>query len=81
MIVEYLQATFLFDLRQERLDDRSNLFEAGFVDSYGLVELVGFLERTFSIRLTDSDLTSPRLASIDGMVRMVAEKGGAISHG
>ena len=35
----------------------THLFDEGFVDSLGAVEIVGFVENTFSIEITQKDLT------------------------
>ncbi len=39
-------------------NDEVNLFNYGYIDSFGAVELTGFIERQFAIRLTESDWAS-----------------------
>jgi acyl carrier protein len=41
-----------------------SLFESGALDSFALTDMVGALEREFSIRIPDSDLTPRKFDSI-----------------
>jgi len=41
-----------------------SLFESGVLDSFALTDMVGALEREFSIRIPDSDLTPRKFESI-----------------
>ena len=41
-----------------------SLFESGVLDSFALTDMVGALEREFSIRIPDSDLTPRKFDSI-----------------
>lgn len=51
-----------------------SLIELGILDSFGVVELVEFLEETWSLTILDEDLTKERMGSIIKMSRMVAQK-------
>jgi acyl carrier protein len=41
-----------------------SLFESGVLDSFALTDMVGALEREFSIRIPDSDLTPRKFDAI-----------------
>lgn len=41
-----------------------SLFESGVLDSFALTDMVGALEREFSIRIPDADLTPRKFDSI-----------------
>ena len=66
-----------FIRRQFRVDDagpsirQTHLFESGFVDSAGVVELIAFLEATFRIRLDDDHVFSDDFTTIDGIAAIV----------
>lgn len=60
------------DLRT--LPGDASLIEAGIIDSTGVLELVGFLERTYGLRIADDDLIPENLDSIDRVVRFVESK-------
>ena len=72
-IQAWLEKQFMVDFSSELSPDQ-DLFEAGVIDSFGQVELVGFLERTFKVHFTDEELMSPKMASLSGMVDLVMSK-------
>jgi acyl carrier protein len=47
------------------------MFEAGLVDSAGVVELIAFLESTFKIGLGDDDVFSEEFTTINGIASIV----------
>lgn len=55
-----------------RFSRSSNLWEDGYVDSIGVVELIGFIEATFGVELPDEALFHPDFTSIDGIARIVS---------
>ncbi len=73
-LIGYVESTFLVKLDGNPLSTSSNLFEAGVIDSYGVVEMVSFIERELKVKLTDDELLSPELSSVDGMTSLVAKK-------
>jgi acyl carrier protein len=56
------------------LSGSRSLIEAGIIDSTGVLELVGFLEEQYAIRIEDDELVPENLDSIDNIVRFVARK-------
>src|SRR5688572_13451784 len=75
----YVESTFLVSLDGDLTTD-SNLFDAGVIDSYGVVEMVGHIEREFGVSFTDEELLSPKLSSVRGMAEMVDQKLAASSE-
>jgi acyl carrier protein len=67
------------DLRT--LPGDASLIEAGIIDSTGVLELVGFLERTYGLRIADHELVPENLDSIDRVVRFVESKRSASAYG
>lgn len=65
-IRKYIVENFLFG-EDEGLTDDTSLLEKRIVDSTGILELVAFLEREFSIRIKDEELIPENLDSIDNM--------------
>lgn len=49
----------------------AHMFESGFVDSAGVVELIAFLESTFKIRLDDDEVFSDDFTTINGIAAIV----------
>jgi hypothetical protein len=56
------------------LDDGTPLVTSGVVTSLSLLELVTFIEGTWSLRLEEADLGVSRMDSLDLMVGLVRER-------
>lgn len=52
---------------------RSHLFESGYVDSLGLVQLIAFIEKTFEVKLSEAQLFSEDFTTIEGIAKLVEE--------
>lgn len=50
-----------------------DIFEAGLVDSFGIVELVTAIETAFNIELRQGDLADPRFRTIRGIAEIIQE--------
>jgi acyl carrier protein len=51
-----------------------DLLALGVIDSFGIVELVGFLEERFGIAIEDDDLTPEHFSSVAGIAEFVSSK-------
>lgn len=71
--------TILAELAQAPVpeDPDSSLFEAGAIDSFGVMDLVERLEQTFGIRIPDQDMMPRRFESVSKIVRYVDQHKGA----
>jgi acyl carrier protein len=52
----------------------ASLLEAGIIDSTGVLELVGFLEEAYDIRIADDELLPENLDSIERIMGFVERK-------
>lgn len=59
---------------QNNLPRDQSLIELGILDSFGVIELVEFLEENWEIHIQDEDITRERMGSINKMAQLVAEK-------
>ena len=59
------------------LTDAASLLELGVVDSTGVLEIIGFVERSFGIQVEDDEIVPENLDSIDRITDYVARKRGA----
>ncbi len=67
----FIEDNYLVSFEEEGFDNETNLFENGIIDSFGLVELITFIEGNFSKKFRDDELTSPLLSSISGMISLI----------
>ena len=75
----FIAENFLFGPSDQIRDDESFL-ESGVLDSTGVLQLVDFLEETFSIRVEDNELTPGNLDSIQNITAYLQRKLDGTSH-
>ena len=60
--------------RKRQLQDSDPLLETGMLDSQGVLEVVGFIEETFSITIADDDLVPENFQNIARIAAFVESK-------
>ena len=68
-ILNYLEDEALVDIANIRMDQ--NLLADGFIDSYGFIEMITFLERECGCKLTDEDIQNPGVTSVNGLIAII----------
>jgi len=71
---DFLSANYFLGEDPSQLGASSSLIEAGLIDSTGVLELVGYLEEQFGIRITNDELLPENLDSIENIVGFVERK-------
>lgn len=61
-------------VNREKIRNDSLIFKEGYFDSMGFILLITFLEETFKIKTTDSDLLEENFESIDAISNFVVRK-------
>jgi len=57
--------------RKRKVANDENLLESGVIDSLGILEIVEFLQREFSVAVSDEDLTPENFQNIECMAQFV----------
>jgi acyl carrier protein len=70
-LAAYIQEECLSRSSRVELDYGLNLFDAGIVDSAGLISYIGFIEKTFGINIPDEDLLPENFVSINAIADYV----------
>ncbi len=52
-----------------------DLYDLGYVDSVGLVELLAFISATFNVEIEEDDLLSDEFSNIEGIAKIVCRHG------
>ena len=73
-IRRFLAEIFFLGDDPASLPSSKSLIEAGILDSTGILELIGFLEEGFGIRVEDNELIPENLDSIENIVRFLTRK-------
>ncbi len=72
-IRSFLEETFLFEFGDD-VDDDTDLFKAGVMDSFGYVQLINFLKTEFHIAFTDEEILTNVMVSFERIVAFVRTK-------
>ena len=77
-IRQYLAETLLIEFGDTpgATSEDENLFESGLIDSFGFVQLVSFLEKSFDIKISDDEVMSDSLSSFAKIRSFVEAKVG-----
>jgi acyl carrier protein len=73
IVYHFIKSNFLFDDRKILKDDDS-LLGSGIIDSTGVLELISFLEKEFSISFEDNELTGENFDSISKIISFLLRK-------
>ena len=71
----YVVENFLFG-DDRRIGPDTDFLENGILDSTGVLELVGFLEEKFGIRVEDDELVPDNMNSLEKITRYISRKTG-----
>lgn len=74
-IEQYVRTQFRVAPGDARFSRSLALFEAGYVDSVGVVELLAFLSEEFAVNLPDDALLSDEFSTIDGIAAIICRYG------
>ena len=78
-LLRFIEDTFIMGVRAEPLADGDSFLDHHILDSTGFLELIAWLEETFSIRVADAEMLPENLDSIDNVVAYMDRKRGAAS--
>jgi len=72
-ILDYLKGSVVLNPAQEIPLDRS-LLEEGILDSYGIVDLLTFIEGEFGLAIPDEDINKEKMGSLRKMAKYVGAR-------
>ncbi len=70
----YILENFLYGGSSDQIADDDSFLEKGIIDSTGILELVGFIEETFSVKVEDEDLVPENMDSINRLGEFIMRK-------
>lgn len=72
----YILENFLYGGGEDALAENDSFLEKGIIDSTGVLELVAFVEETFSVKIEDQDMIPENLDSVINLGNFVVSKMG-----
>ena len=76
---KFIVDNFLFGEGGEDLSDDDSLLEKGLIDSTGILELVGFVQKTYTVKVADHEIMPANLDSIHKIAEFIRLKTGEAS--
>lgn len=70
--LQWVKAYFFTDSIPDNIDN-INYFEAGLINSLGIIDLIEKIEATFAISLNESHFQQRRFATISGLAEIISE--------
>ena len=61
-------------IESKPLPMNSSLYEAGILDSVGIIELVSFLEEKYGIQIENNEITIEKFGSVNKMAKLIIDK-------
>lgn len=71
-ISNFISENFLYG--EEGMKGNTSFIESGLIDSIGIMELVGFVEKTFELKVNDEELLPENFDTLDNLVMFVHRK-------
>jgi D-alanine--poly(phosphoribitol) ligase subunit 2 len=72
-IREFVSSNFGVNFGDD-VDEYSNLFQLGFLNSYGYLKIMSFLESEFGIAMTDDDVLAAMPSSLSSFCEFVEQR-------
>jgi acyl carrier protein len=66
LVKNFIIESFLFG-DEEKLKDDTDFFRSGIIDSTGIIELVGFIESSFPVKVEDEELVVNNFSSLNSV--------------
>lgn len=58
----------------KKIPENQSLLQLGYLDSFGLIELIAFIEKKFLITIHDKEITPEIFGSINKMSKLIFKK-------
>ncbi len=75
IITEFIRENFIAGRSDVQISPDESLIESGIMDSTGVLELVEFLESTYSIHIEDEELVPENLETVNNIIKFLKTKG------
>ncbi|MFH2138149.1 MAG: acyl carrier protein [Candidatus Omnitrophota bacterium] len=71
---QFIKSSFLMGAEDRSINDEDSFLEQGIIDSTGIMELVDFIQETFTIKVEDEELTPDNLDSLKNIEVFIQSK-------
>ena len=71
---EYIINNFLFGSEDTAIADQDSFLKKGIIDSTGILELIGFIEENYQIKVEDNELLPENLDTLQNVTKFILTK-------
>ena len=73
-IIKFLKKGNPVIAKLKKIPEDRSLVQLGYIDSFGLIELIQFIENKFKIKINDSEITPKIFGSLEKMSKLIYKK-------
>ena len=73
-ITEYLKSGNPIIAKLDKIPKTESLVELGYMDSFGIIDLVTYFEKRWKIKIENEEITAEYFGSINKMVKLIDRK-------
>ena len=73
-LIDYLKKGNPLIKNRKNIPLDKSLLEMGLIDSFGVIEIISYLEKKYKIRINDNEITKEKFGSLNKMSKLVSEK-------
>ncbi|MCP4138487.1 MAG: acyl carrier protein [bacterium] len=74
-LINFIKENFIAGRSDTEVDIEASLIDTGIIDSTGVLELVTYIEDTYSIEVDDEELIPENLDSVKNIIAFLGTKG------
>jgi acyl carrier protein len=71
---EFIRKQYMIPEDDANFTPDAQLFDAGYIDSFGMNDLIAFIEKEFGFKIEDRDISQGVLDSIANMAAAISKK-------
>jgi acyl carrier protein len=73
-LIDYLKKGNPLIRNRKNIPLDKSLLELGLIDSFGVIEIITYLEKKYKIKINDNEITKEKFGSLNKMSKLVSEK-------
>ena len=73
-LIDYLKKGNPLIRNRKNIPLDKSLLELGLIDSFGVIEIITYLEKKYKIKINDNEITKGKFGSLNKMSKLVSEK-------
>ena len=73
-IIKFLKRGNPIIARLKKIPENESLLKLGYIDSFGLMELIEFIEKKFQVKINDNEITLESFGSLEKMSSLIKKK-------